>query len=151
METKETFLQRYYTKKRNWFMYAVMAIALALFAIGVSGCKTVAAGGVVVTPPAVHKESYIQHKIDSVYIDRWHTVMQQGDTVRIHDSIYFSVVKLSKDTITLIDTIYTDPVLIEKPLTKTQSFMINSGWVAWAILVLLILAVIVGVIIKVAK
>ena len=89
----------------------------------------------------------IQH--DSVYIDRCHSIYTKGDTVYIHDSIFRDRWKYKHDSIYFAstDTIY-QQVVVEK--TGSQ-FLRNSGIALWVLLGLLLLAVIVGIVLKFAK
>jgi len=89
------------------------------------------------TPVYVHDTAYITKTLhDSTYIDRWHTIYQQSDTVYIRDSI--AVIKYSLIT----DTAYR---YVEKPVTITRTERVEvkkplSWWVKvqlyalWAIL-----------------
>ena len=105
--------------------------------------------------PSTHDHTgdstHIEYKHDSVYIDRWHTVYQKGDTViirdsvfrdrwhynNIHDSIYIS------NTDTIVQT-----VTIEK---QGSAFLRNSGIALWVLIGLLVIAVIIGIVLKFAK
>ena len=91
---------------------------------------------------------------DTTYIDRWHTRYQRGDTVFLHDSVYVFQGKEKADTVyvarQITDTI-TNIVEVEQQLTKNQQFLIRSGIACWVILALLLLAVIVGIVLKFAK
>ena len=89
----------------------------------------------------------IQH--DSVYIDRWHSIYTKGDTVYIHDSIFRDRWKYKHDSIYFAstDTIY-QQVVVEK---QGSQFLRNSGIALWVLLGSLLLAVIVGIVLKFAK
>ena len=88
-------------------------------------------------PVYIHDTAYITKTLhDSTYIDRWHTIYQQSDTVYIRDSI--AVIKYSLIT----DTAYR---YVEKPVTITRTERVEvkkplSWWVKvqlyalWAIL-----------------
>lgn len=75
---------------------------IVILAIILTGCKSVE----IVEVP-VYRDRIIQDtRFDSIYIDRWHTAMMDGDTVYLHDSlIYNRYIYISK-TDTLIDTIF---------------------------------------------
>ena len=90
-------------------------------------------------------------RIDTIYQDRWHKEIQKGDTVFIHDSIdrwhaRYIYIHDSIDN-SRIDTIY-QPVEIEK---KGSAFLQNSGIALWVLIALVVIAAIVGIIIKFAK
>ena len=90
-------------------------------------------------------------RIDTIYRDRWHREYMQGDTFVIHDSIDRWRVRevYIHDSIdnSRIDTIY-QTVEVEK---QYKAFLVRSGVALWIILALLIVAVIVGIVIKFAK
>ena len=46
------------------------------------------------------------YSIDSVYVDRWHTVRTSGDTVYRIDSLVRTRVLTVKDTVRMTDTLY---------------------------------------------
>lgn len=82
-------------------------------------------------------------------------IEKRGDTTILHDSILYYKYKLIHDSIyvkfEVHDTIPADPVIIEKPLTNNQIFLQRSGVALWVLIALLLLAVIIGIIIKFAK
>lgn len=132
-------------------------IIALLLSIILTSCKSQAP--IVVPAKQTHIEqndsTHKQYRHDSIYIDRWHTKILRGDTVYIHDSIYFHDGKTLLDTVYIIkttsDTIPSDPVIIEKPLTNNQIFLQRSGIALWVLIALLLLAAIIGIIIKFAK
>ena len=90
-------------------------------------------------------------RIDTIYRDRWHTEYTRGDTFFIHDSIDRWKIRdvYIHDSIdnSRIDTIY-KTVEVEK---QYKAFLVRSGVALWIILAVLIVAVIVGIVIKFAK
>lgn len=75
---------------------------IVILAIILTGCKSVELVEVPVYRDRIIQES----RLDSIYIDRWHTAVMDGDTVYLHDSlIYNRYIYISK-TDTLIDTIF---------------------------------------------
>ena len=101
-------------------------------------------------------DSIEKHYIhDSIYIDRWHFADKRGDTTILHDSIFIYRWKYTGDTVyvaTLIrDTITSDPVIIEKPLTNNQIFLQRCGVAFWVLLVIFIIVIAIGIWIKFAK
>lgn len=90
----------------------------------------------------------IEHVYDSIYIDRWHTIIERGDTVRVVDSVVMYQWRdvLHNDTLVKIqnDTIYTDRI-IEKHVTdyvprRTVYDRITS-WGFWILIGILSLTV----------
>lgn len=82
----------------------------------------------------VNKVEYITDRvIDSVYIDRYHTIYQSGDTVYKYDSVVDYRYKYINDTIFKNDTIYSTKTNTETKevnhLTKCQSRQIVGFWV----------------------
>lgn len=64
----------------------------------VAGCKTT--HDIVEVPVYVHDTVNTYHNIyDSIYIDKWHTVYVNGDTVRLADSVVLYRYKTRTDTI----------------------------------------------------
>lgn len=104
---------------------------MAVAAVAMCSCRTVRV--VEQVPVEVHDTAYITKTMhDSTYIDRWHTIYQQADTVYIRDSI--SVIKYSLIT----DTAYRyierpvtvskmETVEVEKPLRWWQKGLIYIG------------------------
>ena len=72
---------------------------------------------------------------DSIYIDRWHTEYQKGDTIYITDEVTKTVTKIKIDTaykyvekpVTISKT---ETVEVEKPLTWWQKTLMGMG-VVW--------------------
>ncbi len=135
----------------------IIIALLLLCCFVLSGCKSQQSLTSIVAP-ASHNEqndSIEKHyRRDTVFIDRWHREVQRGDTAYIHDSIFFYNGKEIYDTIRIAnnttDTI-TNIVEVEKQLSKNDVFLKRSGVALWIILSLLILAVIIGIVIKFAK
>lgn len=132
-------------------MKAGLKIILIL-AVFLVSCKTL--------PPVPYPTNVSQHDRDSVrteyihdsiYIDRIHKEIVKGDTVIIHDSIFRDRWhnRDIHDSIYInnTDTIY-QTVTVEK---KGSAFLRNSGIALWVIIALLIIAVIVGIVLKFAK
>ena len=75
------------------------------------GCKTVKV--IEQVPVYVHDTAYQTKEVhDSTYIDRWHTIIQKGDTV--FDTKTITITK----TLTRTDTAYK---VVERPITVTQT------------------------------
>ena len=95
----------------------------------------------------------IEYKHDSIYIDRYHHIYAQGDTVYIYDSIWrdrwHTINKHDSIYINNTDTIYqTSTVEVEKP---GSTFLRNSGIVLWVLIAIFILTVIIGIILRFVK
>ena len=137
--------------------HAIVICCFLLCLLAGYGCKS----NTVVVPPVkqTHNEqndSIEKHYIhDSIYIDRWHTIEKRGDTTILHDSIFIYRWKYTGDTVyvaTLIrDTVPSDPVIIEKPLTNNQIFLQRCGIAFWVLLVIFIIVIAIGIWIKFAK
>ena len=97
------------------------------------GCKTVKV--IEQVPVYVHDTAYQTKEVhDSTYIDRWHTIIQKGDTV--FDTKTITITK----TLTRTDTAYkvvekpvivskTETVEVEKPLRWWQKMFMYMGLV----------------------
>ena len=91
--------------------------------IGLVGCKTVKE--TVEVPVYVHDTAYLAKEVrDSIYIDRWHTEYQKGDTIYITDEVTKTVTKIK------IDTAYK---YVEKPVTisKTETVEVKKPLTWW--------------------
>ena len=97
------------------------------------GCKTVKV--IEQVPVYVHDTAYQTKEVhDSTYIDRWHTIIQKGDTV--FDTKTITITK----TLTRTDTAYkvvekpvivskTETVEVERPLRWWQKMFMYMGLV----------------------
>lgn len=98
----------------RWIILAIMLGAVIFLA---ASCK------VVQTATTDHRATdtlYItktDYKIDSVYVDRWHTIKEQGDTIYRLDSVVCYKWHIVTKTDTLIQS-KTDSVYIDKVQTK---------------------------------
>lgn len=123
-------------------------IVFILLALLVS-CKTIQP--VVGTHNEQNDSIRTEYRIDTLIVDRWHTIVHKGDTVYVHDSIDRWRIKhdsiYAYKYINTTDTIRI-PVEIEK---QGSQFLRNSGIALWVLLALMLLAVIVGIVIKFAK
>lgn len=125
-------------------------IVFILLALLVS-CKTLPTP----TPTNSHERDddsiRTEYRIDTLIVDRWHTIVHKGDTVYIHDSI--DRWRIKHDSIYAYKYINnTDTIRIPVEIEKQGSqFLRNSGIALWVLLALLLLAVIAGIVIKFAK
>ena len=129
------------------FLYLLMLILACLMTLAFVGCKTTVP--TLPTNTAQRDSVRIELRHDSVYIDRWHTEYQKGDTVFIRDSVWRDRWHFKHDSIyyASIDTIY-QQITVEK---KGSMFLRNSGIALWVLLGLLLVAVIIGIVLKFAK
>lgn len=138
-------------KKFAGIAYVFLAIILVVCCLAFAGCKVSAPAVVGGTHEQTRDSIRTEYIHDSTYIDRWHTRYVKGDTVFIHDSIdrwhdRFVYIHDSIDN-SRIDSI---PVIVEVE-KKGNVFLQRSGIALWIIIALLVVSVIVGIVIKVAK
>lgn len=84
--------------------------------------------------------------VDIQYRDRWHTLVQRGDTIYQHDSIVEYLDRVVHDTVYVADSTGYQHQELERPvvaherepLTKVQRFFLRSGIALWCILLLLL-------------
>lgn len=139
-----------YGNNGNVFWWLLFAIVTFVCVMGMTGCKTpcpcaaLPSGGT-----HDHDSVRTEYIHDSISVDRWHTILQKGDTVYVRDSIYFYKWRNKHDSIYInnTDTIY-------NTVTVTQQgnmFLRNSGIALWVLIGLLVVAAIIGIILKFAK
>lgn len=92
-----------------------------------------------------------EYRIDSVYVDRYHTIWKQGDTVYIHDSI--DRWRTRHDSIYAYKYINTTDTIVQTVEIEKQgaAFWRGSGIAFWVLLGMLVLGITIGLIIKFAK
>lgn len=99
--------------------------------IGLVGCKAVKE--TVEVPVYIHDTTQTVRELhDSIYIDRWHTEYQKGDTIYITDEVTKIVTKIVRDTaykyvekpVTISKT---ETVEVKKPLTWWQKTLMGIG------------------------
>ncbi len=99
--------------------------------IGLVGCKTVKE--TVEVPVYIHDTTQTVRELhDSIYIDRWHTEYQKGDTIFVTDEVTKTVTKIVRDTaykyvekpVTISKT---ETVEVEKPLRWWQKTLMGMG------------------------
>lgn len=95
---------------------------------------------------------------DTTIIDHYREISQRGDTVYIIDSTNttHTHVETKGDTVykTQVDTIYVSvevPIEVPGKISKGNRFLINSGIALWIIAGILLIAIIIGIIFKIAK
>ena len=95
------------------------------------GCKSVKQ--TVEVPVYIHDTTQTVRELhDSIYIDRWHTEYQKGDTIYITDEVTKIVTKIVRDTaykyvekpVTISKT---ETVEVKKPLTWWQKTLMGMG------------------------
>jgi hypothetical protein len=99
--------------------------------IGLVGCK--ATKVIEQVPVYIHDTTQTVRELhDSIYIDRWHTEYQKGDTIYITDEVTKIVTKIKIDTaykyvekpVTISKT---ETVEVEKPLRWWQKTLMGMG------------------------
>ena len=126
--------------------YLLAAVMLGLLILCMVGCKTTAPA-----IPTSHERDSVRTEYvhDSVYIDRWHTEYQRGDTVFVRDSIWRDRWHNKHDSIYISNT---DTITVIQEVVKPASaFWKGSGIAFWILLGLVVLGIVVGIIIKIAK
>lgn len=91
--------------------------------IGLVGCKTVKE--TVEVPMYIHDTTQTVRELhDSIYIDRWHTEHQNGDTIFVTDEVTKIVTKIVRDTAYKY---------VEKPVTisKTETVEVKKPLRWW--------------------
>ena len=84
-------------------------------------------------PVYVHDTTFVAKEVhDSTYIDKWHTVYVNGDTVRLRDSIVVYRYRVKTDTSYIyveqpVTTTVTETVEVKKPLYWWQKALIALG------------------------
>ncbi len=96
-----------------------------------TGCKCLKQ--TVEVPVYIHDTTKTVKEVhDSTYIDRWHTIYQNGDTVRIRDSIVMYKYLIKTDTAykyveVPVTTTVTETVEVKRPLSWWQKTFIWVG------------------------
>ena len=107
---------------------------LLMSAICFCGCKSW--HKIVEVPVYIHDTAYTVKELhDSTYIDRWHTIYQNGDTVRMRDSIVMYRYLVKTDTAykyveVPVTTTVTETVEVKRPLGWWQKTFIGIGVVS---------------------
>ena len=92
-------------------------------------------------PVYVHDTTFVAKEVhDSTYIDKWHTVYVNGDTVRLRDSIVVYRYRVKTDTSYIyvekpVIVSKTETVEVDKPLTWWQKLFIGVGVISLALCV----------------
>ena len=111
---------------------------LLMSAICFCGCKSW--HKVVEVPVYIHDTAYTVKELhDSTYIDRWHTIYQNGDTVRMRDSIVIYRYLVKTDTAYKVVekpviVSKTETVEVKRPLRWWQKTFIGIGVVSLLVL-----------------
>lgn len=143
-----------YGNNGNVFWWLLFAIVTFVCVMGMTGCKTpcpcaaLPSGG---THDHTGDSTHIEYVHDSITVDRWHKEYVKGDTTYIHDSIF----KDRWHNRYIHDSIYINNTdTIYNTVTVTQQgnmFLRNSGIALWVLIGLLVVAAIIGIILKFAK
>lgn len=133
------------------FKYLLPLIIGCMIALEFVGCKTLQTP----TPTNSHERTNdsirTEYRIDTLIVDRWHTIVHKGDTVYIHDSI--DRWRIKHDSIYAYKYINTTDTIINTVtiVDKGSQFLRNSGIALWVLIALFVIAVIIGIVIKFAK
>lgn len=125
----------------------VIVLFLSMILLAFVGCKSPQLPTLPSSPERSRDSIRTEYVHDSVYIDRWHREIQKGDTVYVHDSIdrWRNKYVYIHDS---IDNSRTDTVVVEK---SGSAFLRNSGIALWVLIAILVVAVIIGIVLKFAK
>lgn len=133
------------------FIQMVIVLFLSMILLAFVGCKTPQLPTLPSSSERSRDSIRTEYVHDSVYIDRWHREIQKGDTVYVHDSIdrWRNKYVYIHDSIgnSRTDTIY-QQVVVEK---SGSAFLRNSGIALWVLIAILVVAVIIGIVLKFAK
>ena len=139
-----------YGNNGNVFWWLLFAIVTFVCVMGMVGCKTPCPCAALPSSGTHDHDSVrTEYVHDSITIDRWHKEYVKGDTVYIHDSIWRDRWRNKHDSVYVnnTDTIY-QTIQVEK---QGSAFLRNSGIALWVLIGLLIVAAIIGIILKFAK
>lgn len=102
------------------FRIILSAVLVALF-LSFIGCKTLPPIIPQTQRDSVHTRTEL--RVDTFWIDRWHTEKTKGDTVFIHDSIYFEKIKYRDrvDSVFVCDS-------IPYPVEVTKEVRVRNGY-----------------------
>lgn len=102
------------------FRIILAAVLVALF-LSFIGCKTLPPIIPQTQRDSVHTRTEL--RVDTFWIDRWHTEKTKGDTVFIHDSIYFEKIKFRDrvDSVVVCDS-------IPYPVEVTKEVRVRNGY-----------------------
>ena len=113
-------------------------IALLILAATLGGCRSVKTAQVSVVHDTV-RVFHVKHFRDSVFIDRYHTEKEQGDTVLIRDSVFGYRWKYLTQTDTLYISKNASDTIIQ---TETKTVKERSGYdrfVSWGFWILVVI------------
>lgn len=114
---------------------------ISLLALILAGCRT---SKVVAHHDSTYRNTdrvEVRTRIDSVYVDRWHTVRVNGDTVRITDSVVTARTVRLTDTLKLTDTLIVTQSDTVRIATERTTVSKAARWQIAGFWVLLVLAV----------
>lgn len=122
--------------------FALVAIAIAFF-ISLVSCKTQS----VVLP---QKQDSIRTtetiKYDSIYIDKWHTIKEKGDTIVFRDSIYITKFKyLTKHDTTIIRDSIPYKVEVIKEVRRRNGYDKFVSWGFWILFAIVAVVITLGI------
>lgn len=102
------------------FRIILAAVLVALF-LSFIGCKTLPPIIPQTQRDSVHTRTEL--RVDTLWRDRWHTEKTKGDTVFVHDSIYFEKIKFRDrvDSVIVRDS-------IPYPVEVTKEVRVRNGY-----------------------
>lgn len=117
----------------------ILAVALVALFLSFIGCKTL-------PPPIPQTQRDSTHtrtelRVDTFWRDRWHTEKTKGDTVFIHDSIYFEKIKYRDrvDSVIVRDSIPYPVEVLVRMRNSYDKFTASGFWVFVGVLLLYII------------
>lgn len=120
--------------KDFWFIFwrVCAVVFLISFLISLASCKT----QTVVMPQKNDSVHIVERtKYDSIFIDRWHTIKEKGDTIVLRDSIFVTKYKYvnNTDTVCVRDSI---PYKVEvvKEVRRRNTYDRVVSWGFWIML-----------------
>ena len=118
---------RCFSKRRTLFTAAIV------FSFLFTGCKTVKE--TIEVPVYIHDTTAVVKEVhDSTYIDKWHTIYINGDTVRVKDSVVLFRCRVKTDTAYIysekpVIVTQAETVEVERPLRWWQKMFMYIGLV----------------------
>lgn len=125
-----------------------LAIAIGLMAVFscVIGCSSQSS---IPLCPSTKDSIHVKYevKFDSIFVDRWHTIKESGDTIFVHDSIFVEKWREhhTSDTIMMRDSI-PYPVEVVKEVRKRNGYDVFTARGFWAYTAIVVLLIIIAIV-----
>lgn len=124
----------------------MIAIGLVIVFSCVIGCSSQSS---IPLHPSTRDSIHVKYevKFDSIFVDRWHTIKESGDTIFVHDSIYLEKIKYRDklDSILVCDSI-PYPVEIVKEVRKRNGYDVFTARGFWAYTAIVVLMIIIAIV-----